>query len=449
MDPRPNDRGEADIPPELEELLCLHKKLSVHVVAGVSLILQCVLLAIGAAPILWVLNASAVLLAVSVGGLPWLSPWIPRIEGNTVRARLAIGLFTGSLVPLLIAVPIVLAPGQVAASTKEAAFGITVLLSICAAIGGWQLARYLTTSLSRLVAGVGRIGTGAESVRLVSGAPEEVDELACAVEAMAGKLDEQMHEIKDTRDQHRAVAEKLQHALQMTTGLFPGLDLAHAYQSATELAELGGDFFDVFRVPGGRVGIVIGDVSGKGLDAAAQAVLMRTSLRAFTYSTDSPAEVLARANALLLDMNAGGFVSAFFGVLDPGHGDLVCCSAGHPPAILIASSRPALLDGASPVLGVFKDAVFKETRLHFNAGDTLLLYTDGLTEARRDGVFFGEANLLRHVESLAALPPLDLVQSLYSQVLDFADGSLGDDLALLAVRLQPATAASSGQSAGA
>jgi serine phosphatase RsbU (regulator of sigma subunit) len=328
---------------------------------------------------------------------------------------------------------------QVATSARQVAFGVTLLLSMAAAVGGWWLARLLVLPLSRLVAGVGRISEGTRPVSLFLRGPAEVEELAAAVQTMADKLDEQMEEVKQRRDQHRAVAEKLQRALQVTPGVFAGVDLAQVYQSASELAELGGDFYDVFRMSDGRIGVLIGDVSGKGLDAAAQAILMRTSLRPFTYYTDSPAEVLARMNTLLLDMSTVGFVTAFFGILDPQSGELVYSLAGHPPALLVAHTGLSLLDTASPVLGVFPDARFKETTAQLDGGETLVLYTDGLTEARRNGDFFGESRLHERVRLLAALPPRDLTQSLYAQVLDFAGGRLADDLAVLAVRLRPAS----------
>ena len=326
-----------------------------------------------------------------------------------MRARLALGLFSGAALPLLIAVPAVMALGgsedPVTSSTRQAAFGVTVVLCLASSFVGWWLARYLVVPLARLVAGVERLAAGVRPVELTADAPREVEELAAAVEVMAGRLDDQMREVQAARDRHKTVAEKLQRALQVTTGEFPRGGAAHVYQSASAIAEVGGDFYDVFHVSDARIGILIGDVSGKGLDAAAQAVFMRNSVRAFTYYAAKSAEALARANELLLDTGTAGFVTAFLAVLDPVTGDLTCSSAGHPPAIVVASCRAALLDGGSPLLGVFDDAAFTETKLHLDPGDTLLLYTDGLTEARRDGDLFGESNLLSAVQTLAALPP--------------------------------------------
>jgi serine phosphatase RsbU (regulator of sigma subunit) len=412
-----------------------------HVGGGASLLALWILLAVGVSPVYWVLNASVVLAGAATIAVPWVSPrWVPVVV-NTVRSRVALGLFTGSLVPLLIAVPFVLAhrgmTEPVAVSTRQTAFGVTLLLSLSAAVGGWWLARRLIVPLSRLVAGVERIAAGARPVALVYGGPAEIEELGAAVQSMAAKLDAQVQKVEEGLDQHRAIAERLQSALQVNTGVFPGVEFAHVYESATELAKIGGDFFDVLRISDGRIGLLMGDVSGKGLDAAAEAVLVRNSLRAFTYYTDSPAAALAHANSLLMDFRKGGFVTAFFGILDPQSGQLTYCSAGHPPAILVGPSSVSLLDAVSPALGVFRDARFQEVTLRLNRGETLVLYTDGLTEARRDGHCYGESRLVEVLESLADLPPQELTRSLYAQALDFAGGRLADDLALLALRLQP------------
>ena len=414
-----------------------------HIGGGAALIAQCVIFAVGVDPILWVLNASTLLLAFAIITLPWLSARLVapgrRLGAGTCRAAL---LFTGSLVPLLIAVPAALSIGgstdPSAASTRQAAFGLTLLLALVAAFAGWWLARYLVVPLSRLVAGVDKIAAGARPVDLSASGPRELEELAAAVEAMAAELDEQMRELRSARDQHKTVADKLQRALQVSVGDFPGIELAHVYHSASNVGEVGGDFYDVFPVPPDSIGIVVGDVAGKGLDAAAQAVLMRTSIRAFTQYTGSPAEILARANELLLHSRAGGFVTAVVGILDPASGALLCSSAGHPPPILLGPSGATLLEEHGPLLGVMEEARFTETALCLQAGEGLLLYTDGVTDARRRGDIFGEARLMAAVSSLAGLEPPDLARALYERVLEFSGGDIGDDLALVALRLLPA-----------
>jgi signal transduction histidine kinase len=187
-----------------------------HLAAGLSVLVLVVVLAVGLAPLLWVLNASGLLVAVAIALLPWLSGRAARMESDTVRVRLAIVLFSGSLVTLLIAVPVVLtlaeAGGRAEAATRQAAFGVTLALVILAAIVGWFLARQLVVPLARLIAGVERIAAGEHAIPLRSGAPREIEEVAAAVESMAERLDEQAAQEERNRlarDLHDSITQAL------------------------------------------------------------------------------------------------------------------------------------------------------------------------------------------------------------------------------------------------
>ena len=410
-----------------------------HLGAGAAALALWAVLALGVAPILWLLNLSTVVVGAGFIALPWLSSWIPAFAPDSVRTRLAGGLFNAALIPLLIAVSLVLAaPGMAdtaSAKTRQMAFGVAIALSIAAGAAGWWFALALVTPLSRLVRGVERIAAGVRPAVFDGRGPQEVEELAAAVRSMSGKLDEEMRALEEARDKHKEVAEKLQRALQVPLSAFPDLEVASAYHSASEVAELGGDFYDVFRTADGRVCLLIGDVSGRGLDAAAQAVLTRASLRALIYGTDSPAEALSRANRFLLDTGTRGFVTAYLGVLDPVSGLLVYSSAGHPPPVWVAAGRSALLGAGGKVLGVFDGAAFHDTSLQLAPGDLLLLYTDGLTEAKRDGELFGEERLVAKVGALDSASAAAATRAVYDEVVEYSGGVLLDDLAVLAVRL--------------
>lgn len=134
---------------------------------------------------------------------------------------------------------------------------------------------------------------------------------------------------------------------------------------------------------------MIGDVSGHGLEAAALTSVTKNTIKAFAVEGQSPGAVLKKTNLVPIHALQGSeatsrhFVTAFYGVLDPANGQLLFSSAGHPPAIIRRQSGEAIvLDCPSPVIGVFEEAHYEDGAENLNRGDLLLLYTDGLTEAR-------------------------------------------------------------------
>jgi serine phosphatase RsbU (regulator of sigma subunit) len=210
---------------------------------------------------------------------------------------------------------------------------------------------------------------------------------------------------------------------------------AHLYRSATKEAAIGGDFYDVFEVKDGRVAVLVGDVCGHGLDAARTSTLVRDVVHAFAHQFKSPSLVLRKANEFLIEKKTAGFVTVHLGILDSDTGLLRYSSAGHPPVLLRRASGEieALGSGSSP-LGINPETHWKMAEIEMEADDILLLYTDGLIEARRDGELFGQKRLEQLLKrkrlSLLRLPYLIL-----DQVLAFSGGTLRDDLAILAVSL--------------
>jgi len=212
--------------------------------------------------------------------------------------------------------------------------------------------------------------------------------------------------------------------------------LGHLYRSATEAARVGGDFYDVFEAKNNKVVLLIGDVSGHGILAARAATMLKDVIHAFVHQTTRPHKVLKRTNELLTEKNVEGFVTLFLGVLDLDTGTFRYASAGHPEALLRrASGEIEVLGSGSYPLAVNPDASWKPGITELEAGDLLLLYTDGVLEARRNGEFFErtrlEALLKRKRLSVARLPRMVL-----DQVLAFSGGRLNDDLAVLAVSLE-------------
>ncbi|NTU71559.1 MAG: SpoIIE family protein phosphatase [Coriobacteriia bacterium] len=234
------------------------------------------------------------------------------------------------------------------------------------------------------------------------------------------------------------IAETLQEAFLLMPTAIRGIDFAHMYRSATMSMRVGGDFFDVFEMPGGHVGVLVGDVSGKGLEAAVLTSIVKDTIRAYAHETNSPAEAIAHANIALCEAaKLPDFASVFFAVIQPTTGDLTYCNAGHPPAAVIdCGGGVRLLEGNSSVIGAFPDLHYVDSSSSLAADETLFLYTDGVTEARTpQGVFYGEEGLLELLGSSNTCGVSELPTLVFDAVLKFSDGRLSDDIALLACRL--------------
>ena len=240
--------------------------------------------------------------------------------------------------------------------------------------------------------------------------------------------------------EHR-VAEMLQAAfLPDIPDRLHGLDLAKTYRAGLEEAQVGGDLYDAFALPDSRVALVIADVSGKGLGAAVQTATVKYSLRAFAAEAASPSLVLRRLNRTLRHEVAGlgeHFVTLFYAVYDPRTGRLTYAGAGHETQIIKrAGGGVTLLHANGPILGIAEHRYGQDVE-YLHPGDALVLFTDGLTEARA----VGSRELLdldRVVDAVAGLDaafgPGAVVSYLENLALDWTSGRPHDDIALLVAR---------------
>jgi len=221
----------------------------------------------------------------------------------------------------------------------------------------------------------------------------------------------------------------------------PGWELDIRWQTARQV---GGDFYDVFHSRQGKLGLVIADVSDKGLPAALYMTVTRTLIRAFMQNTVSPGRVLDRVNNLLLmDSQSGMFVTAVYASLDPVRGVLTCANAGHNRALLWRSSDGQLeqLPKGEIALGVLENVHYSDQILEILPGDCLLFYTDGLTECfSPEGETFGEERLQKIVQSTASQGVHQLLHVIEQSIIEFrAAESISDDVTLLAIQRQPDT----------
>jgi serine phosphatase RsbU (regulator of sigma subunit) len=230
--------------------------------------------------------------------------------------------------------------------------------------------------------------------------------------------------------------------------LVPGLDVAAWYQPAAGGTTVVGDFYDLFNSRGPWWSVVVGDVCGKGVEAAKVTALARYTLRADAAQILSPAEILRRLNAALLDQRQDDrFLTAAyatFRVTPDGVAGRLCC-AGHPqPLVRRADGRVHQVNARGSLLGYSRDVELADVRFRLAPGDTLLLYTDGATEARARPASpeavraqFGEDALARTLTGTHGLDAAATVGSI-SQILATHTGDwASDDTALLALRVPP------------
>jgi serine phosphatase RsbU (regulator of sigma subunit) len=217
-----------------------------------------------------------------------------------------------------------------------------------------------------------------------------------------------------------------------------GVELAAVYVAATEGVEIGADFYDAYKTPGGW-GLSVGDVCGKGEEAAAVTAAARHAIRVIAHDTADPAAVLAGANKILLaEELSGGFVTASIAHLEWRDGALHVAlgSAGHPSAAVIRSDgRVQLPGGGGLPLGLDADPEPGTHELTLNKGDILFLYTDGLTQARgRDRTYFQE-RLSDELAGLAGSDPDQFEAAMRRTLFEFTAGDLIDDITMMVLRV--------------
>jgi sigma-B regulation protein RsbU (phosphoserine phosphatase) len=222
--------------------------------------------------------------------------------------------------------------------------------------------------------------------------------------------------------------------LPATAPAVPGLELAgHNIACRT----VGGDYYDFLPYPDGRVGVVIGDVAGKGMPAALLMTSLQAKVQALAEAPEDPASVVARLNrSLALTCPRNRFVTFFFSILDPRSGEVTFCNAGHNPPILIRANGELLqLEGGGPVLGILPAMNYEPQRCQMEPGDLLLLYSDGVTEAcNPEGVEF-ESSLPALAAEARHLSVGEIVQLIHQRVKEWIAGQPpADDITVVVAR---------------
>ncbi|ROQ35573.1 PAS domain-containing protein [Streptomyces sp. PanSC19] len=214
----------------------------------------------------------------------------------------------------------------------------------------------------------------------------------------------------------------------------PGdLVVAARYRPAAAEYRVGGDWYDVLALPGGKILVAVGDIAGHGIDAVTGMVALRNAQRALAFTGHSPRRLTGWLNEVTLRTGGGVTATAVCALYDPEDRGLLWTSAGHLPMVLLRDGRARLLEPPRDLLlGAVPSYAYHEQRIGLRPGDTLLLYTDGLIERRHDGLDEGVARLAAEAERLAGHAPDTLVDALLAT----AAGDTDDDTSIVAVRVR-------------
>ena len=261
------------------------------------------------------------------------------------------------------------------------------------------------------------------------------DEDRMLLATLAAQLNASMHNAIAYQREH-VIAETFQQALLMEPPAIPGIEVGVHYRAATDSARVGGDFYDLVSLGPGKLMVIVGDVCGKSLAAAAQSAVVRYMLRAYAAES-SPGEALSRLNsAVIMQTPNQPFVTLVVAYVDVARHMFEYAVAGHPRPVVLAGLGEFPMPGEGNVpVGIFRGATYPTNRAVLPDDSCIVLYTDGLTDARRDGVLFGEERLHEAVRANLPLDAQALADALLETVKEYSLGVLADDCAVVAIKL--------------
>ena len=324
-------------------------------------------------------------------------------------------------------------------------FRLTALIWLVGAAGLFLLIILVMNPFRRLSEWVKQLGQPGVANEMDIDASTEIGEIAQAFSDITLKLRESQVNLAEQErlQKEMQVAQEIQQTL--LPGEFPeieGYGISSYYAAAKEV---GGDYYDFVEVDKDTLGIVVADVSGKGVPGSLVMTMIRTALRTEARGIKDAAEVLARVNEFVVnDMKRGMFVTLFYVIIDSKKRRLNYASAGHNPMILFRTSRNKSyylnphgfpIGISLPDKNLFRNTIESDT-LSLNEGDILLIYTDGITEAmnsRRH--LYGEERFLNVIREHGHLSADDFVSKLHEDILSFTEGTpQSDDITLVAIK---------------
>jgi serine phosphatase RsbU (regulator of sigma subunit) len=214
-----------------------------------------------------------------------------------------------------------------------------------------------------------------------------------------------------------------------------GLDVGEVYESSARV-DVGGDVYDFLTLDDGRLAVVLGDVTGHGVEATADMAMAKFVFRALAREHPEPGDFLAATNDVVVDEIAPSkFITMAYLAVDGVRGEVACASAGHPaPRLVLPDGTVRGLDASGLVLGIDAGQVYEEVRAELPPGAVIVVYTDGVIEARRDGELYGAERLDALLAERRALAPRALAAAVTEDCRSWAGGELDDDVAVVVIR---------------
>lgn len=318
---------------------------------------------------------------------------------------------------------------------------IAVIVGVTMGIGMW-----LTRPIERLawaVKGVRLDGAGPPMVEVKS--HDEIGDLGRAFNSMVGQLREQVTALTRETRARESVESELRIAREIQRSLlprkfppFPGRDDfdLHAFNGAARM--VAGDFYDFFMLPDGRLAVVIADVCGKGISAAMFMAVVRTAVRNLALHGMPPGPLMQEANETLLEDNTRGlYVTMIVAFFDPRTGRITYANGGHPRPYVLSRDGGFRRFGRSTgtIVGVLENESWEEDEEQLEPGEALVMFTDGVTEARvAGGALFGELRLEHLLRGLASGAAAEISRGIVTTVQEFGGNDLADDVTLVVLR---------------
>ncbi len=310
------------------------------------------------------------------------------------------------------------------------------------------LSRGLSKPLIELAKGAREFGAGNFNHRVRMKRKDEFNDLAQSINTMAISIQEYVHELEQETARRERLESEFRIAAELQRTLLPevppvveGLQLIGWSQASKDV---GGDFYDFIEMGDGRLAVVLGDATGKGLSAALLSTECWSVLRTLADHTGSPSDLLYRTNNEFFKRIGAThrFVTLFLMFIDMRNGTATYASAGHPPPLLV---NPGVEGGrwleseAGYPLGIVNGATFSETEIRFQARDTIVIYSDGLTDAHNTAnELYGEDRIANTVQAASAGPGEELLQDLREDAEKHMDGKDPiDDMTIVVVRFNP------------